>query len=74
MVKDLYCGVFVMKRESFISYAYAHSEKQAMYVFCHRIAKKHNVSNRMVRDYISSNPGCYEIKKEVEFKEDEEQN
>lgn len=74
MVKNLYCGVFAMKRESFISYAYAYSEKQAMCVFCRRIAKKHNVSNYMVRDYINSNPGCYKITKEIEFKEEENEN
>lgn len=51
-------------------YAYAFTEKQAWMVFCKRVADKDGVSARQVMDYFSDSEK-YEISKEVEFKEEE---
>ena len=69
-VKHLWRGVFNLNRKVRIMYAYAFTEKQAWMVFCKRVADKDGVSARQVMDYFSDSEK-YEISKEVEFKEEE---
>jgi hypothetical protein len=69
LVKHLYKGIFVMKRETFIERGYAYSEKQARIVLARRIAKKHGVLPVVVNKYLKEHPQCFKIEKEIEFTE-----
>ncbi len=69
MVKHLFKGVFVMRRETFIERGYAYSEKQARVVLARRIAKKHGVLPVTVNKYLKEHPECFKIEKELEFRE-----
>ena len=71
MVKQLYKIVIVMRRETFIMYRYAYSEKQAKTVGVQAVANKHGVLPVVVYQYLKEHPDCYKITIETEFKEDE---
>lgn len=72
MCKNCYKIVIVMRRETFIEYAYAFTEKQAKLVGVRRVAKKHGVLPVVVNLYITDHPDCYKITLETEFKEVED--
>jgi hypothetical protein len=61
-----------MKRETFINYRYACSEKQAKIIGARIVAKKHGVLPVVVNSYLKEHPDCYKITIENEFKEIEE--
>lgn len=70
MVKQLFKIIIVMRRETFIEYAYAYSEKQAKVIGARRVAKAHGVLPVVVNTYIKEHPDCYKVALETEFKEE----
>jgi hypothetical protein len=70
-IKNLYKGMFQFRKNLYIEYAQAYTEKQARIVIARRIAKKQNVLASMVLAWMKENPESYEIKTEIEFKENE---
>ena len=68
-MKNLYKIVICMKRETFIKYRYACSEKQAKRIGAIIVAKQHEVLPVVVMSYLKEHPDCYKITKEVEYKE-----
>ena len=67
--KNVYKGIFNLKMEVFMEYAYAYSPAQAKTVMVRRIAKKHGVLPVVVFGWLKEHPHCYEIRLETEFEE-----
>jgi hypothetical protein len=70
MPKNLYKGIFSYSYEIDIEYAYAYSKEQARVVMCRRLAKKHDVHPSHVLSLFNNDSQNYEIKIEMEVKED----
>lgn len=70
MNKNLYRGKFCFNRQDFVLYRQAYSEEQAKIVMARSIAKKQEVLPVVVLGWLKDHPGSYEIKIEMEFKED----
>ena len=60
-MKNKYKIVLAMRRETFIEYVYAHSEKQARLLGARRVAKQHGVLPVVVNMYIKEHPDCYRV-------------
>jgi len=71
--KDLYIGYLTTNVRLFVDRCMAYSEKQAFMLLCNRIAKQSGVSSRIIFDYFKDHPEKYEVKKEIEFQEVEEE-
>lgn len=68
-VKHLYKGYFRFLRVLYTERCYAYSERQAWLIFCRRIAKKQEVSPRMVMNKFDGSKENYRIDLEIEFQE-----
>ena len=68
-MKPLWCGVFNLNKQVFIEYAYAGSERQAWFVICRRLAKKTGVHSSVTMNHFDGNSDNYQIRKELEFEE-----
>ena len=71
-IKNLYKGMVQFRRELFIEYAQAYTEKQARIVIARRIAKKQEVLPVIVLAWMKEFPDSCEIKMECEYQEEEE--
>ena len=67
--KSLYVGYFNFIHETFIERCYAGSERQAWFLFCKRLAKKKEISEKQVMQIFSGAKENFKIIKEVEFRE-----
>ena len=68
-MKDLWKGVFNLYRETLIERTYAASERQAWLLFCKRIAKRRQVSERQIMQIFDGTRPNYNISLEMEFEE-----
>ena len=68
-MKSLFRGAFNYRQSSKVMYAYAHTERQAWFVFCQRLAKKDGVSPSMVMGLFDGTRANYEITIEMEMRE-----
>jgi hypothetical protein len=68
--KSLYRGVFNFHNELEKLYAYAFTKEQAKIVMARRLAKKQGVLPVVVLGWLKDHPVSYEIKLEIEFKEE----
>ena len=64
--------MFQFRKNLYIEYAQAYTEKQARIVIARRIAKKQEVLPMIVLAWMKQNPDSYEIKTECEFTEEKE--
>lgn len=71
-IKNLYKGMVQFRRELFIEYVQAYTEKQARIVIARRIARKQEVLPVIVLSWMKEFPDSFEIKIEREFEEVEE--
>jgi hypothetical protein len=71
-IKNLYKGMIQFRKELFIEYAQAYTEKQARIVIARRIAKKQEVLPVIVLAWMKEFPDSFEIKMECEYQEEEE--
>lgn len=69
-IKHLWRGAFKFKKSANVLYAYAYTKKQAWMIMCKRIAKKHNVMAAAVMELFDGSQNNFEIKIELEIKED----
>lgn len=69
-MKSLYRGVFNLRLAFPVKYAYANSPKQARMLMVRQIAKEQGVLPQVVFKYLKDNPEHFEIKLEIEWKED----
>ncbi len=67
----MYCGVFNFAHERYIQYAHACSCKQAWLLMCKQIAKKQDVSPKMVMNYFNGEKDNFKIEIETAFFEAE---
>ena len=72
--KQLFKGIFSYRCELERLYAYAYTKEQARLIMCRRLAKKHDVHPSTVLAMFDGSSDNYDIKIEVEFKEDENEN
>ncbi len=70
-VKNLWCGVFNLRHEVFIEYAYAYSKKQAWFTCCRRIADKTGVHPSVVMREFDGSKDNFRIEIEAEFEEND---
>ena len=68
--KSLFKGVFSYRCELEILYAYSYTKEQARLIMCSRLAKNHDVHPSTVLSMFDGSKDNYNIKIEVEFKED----
>lgn len=71
-VKSLWKGVFHLKCELKRKYAYAYTKDQAKVVMVNMLAKDQDVSPAIVMQYLKEHPDTYEIKLEVEWREEDD--
>ena len=64
--KTKWRGAFNYRQTAIILYTYAHTERQAWFVFCRRLAKKHSVKLQMVTTLFDGSKDNYEIKMEAQ--------
>ena len=60
------------RRQLYIEYAQAYTEKQARIIIARRIAKQQEVLPVVVLSWMKENQDHYEIKLECEFKEEKQ--
>jgi hypothetical protein len=70
-VKSLWRGAFNFHQTAKVMYTYAYSERQAWAVFCQRLAKKDGVHPSAVYRIFDGSRDNYEIKIELEVRENE---
>ena len=66
-IKNLYKGMVQFRKELFIEYAQAYTEKQARIVIARRIAKKQEVLPVVVLSWMKEFPESFDVKIEKEF-------
>jgi len=71
-IKNLYKGMVQFRKELFIEYAQAYTEKQARIVIARRIAKRQEVLPVVVLSWMKEFPESFDVKIEKEFEEIEE--
>ena len=69
-VKNLWCGVFNLKKQVMIEYVYAYSKRQAWFTCCRRIADKTGVHPSVVMREFDGSKDNFRIEIEVEFEHD----
>ena len=69
--KNNYKGIFNLHNEIKREFAYAYSVAQAKNIMVRRLAKKQEVLPVVIFGWLKDHPNSYEIKLEMEFKEDE---
>lgn len=70
--KSLFRGIFNLTQEVLIERVYAASERQAWLLFCKRIAKRRQVSERQVMQIFNGTRDNFSIQLEMEFTEENE--
>ena len=73
MISNLYKIIIVMRRETFIVYRHAFSEKQAKLAGSRAVAKKHGVLPVVVNSYLKEHPDCWKVSIETEYKETDDE-
>ena len=68
-VKNLWCGVFNLKKQVMIEYVYAYSKRQAWFTCCRRIADKTGVHPSVVMREFDGSKDNFRIEIEAEFEE-----
>ncbi len=69
--KSLFRGIFNLTQEVLIERVYAVSERQAHLLFCKRIAKRRQVSERQIMQIFNGTRDNFNITLEYEFTEEE---
>lgn len=67
-MKNLYIGMMQTRKKIYVERCMAHSEKQALFLFCKRISKKAGIPYNLVADWFS-NPENYSIRIELKYEE-----
>jgi hypothetical protein len=71
-VKHCWKGLFSFRSELKIEYAYAYTQRQAKFIMMRRLAKKQEVIPAVVFGYFKDHPNSYNIKLEIEWKEEDD--
>ena len=70
MTKQTWKGLFCYRSEMKVEYAYAYSQAQAKLIMMRRLAKKQGVIPAVVFGYFKEHENSFEIKLEIDWKED----
>lgn len=69
--KDLYLGHFIGPHKIYIERCMAYSTRQAYFLICKRIAKKHGLPASVVIDHFRLGENC-DVKLEIKYEEVED--